>query len=92
MGLREKMAIKLNKPALYFIMAIFVVLTVGCATPGDPLMKAAKRGDTATIEALLAKGADVNVKNKGGKTALNIAASNGRTDVVYLLKKAGTKE
>ncbi|MFQ5816389.1 MAG: ankyrin repeat domain-containing protein [Terriglobia bacterium] len=37
-------------------------------------------------------GADVNAKDKDGKTALMMATRTGHTTVVQLLKKAGAKE
>jgi uncharacterized protein len=55
-------------------------------TPGEPtlaegatpLMRAAKNGDSAAIEALLDHGADVNLKQKNGTTALMFASGLGR--------------
>ncbi len=56
-------------------------------------MAAAKRGQTDIVQALLEAGADINAKDKYGKTtALMFAAANGHTDVVELLKKARAKE
>lgn len=43
------------------------------------------------VQALLDKGADVNIKAKDGATALSWAAKKGNTATVALLKKAGTK-
>jgi len=37
-------------------------------------------------------GADVNIKNRDGKTALMLAASGGHTGIVNMLKKAGAKD
>ena len=44
------------------------------------------------VKLLLAKGADVNVKNSKGKTALVIAKDKGKTEIVGMLERAGTKE
>ena len=44
------------------------------------------------VQALLEAGADINAKDKYGKTALMFAAANGHTAVVVLLMKAGAKE
>jgi ankyrin repeat protein len=41
---------------------------------------------------LLAAGADVNAKTKGGGTALMMAEKYGLTEIVQLLKQAGAKE
>jgi ankyrin repeat protein len=55
-------------------------------------MVSAQDGHTATVQALLDAGADVNTKSKFGWTALGLAAKEGHTAVVQLLKKAGAKE
>ena len=49
------------------------------------LHTAAKAGNTATVWALIAKGAKVNAKNKGGYTPLHLAARKGHKDVATLL-------
>jgi ankyrin repeat protein len=52
-------------------------------------IKAAERGDTVAMEALLAKGADVNTKGKYGWTALMYAAQRGDLTTVQLLLSKG---
>ena len=47
--------------------------------------------DVEMIQALLDKGADVNIKAKDGATALSWASKKGNTATVALLKKAGAK-
>jgi ankyrin repeat protein len=49
-------------------------------------------GRTDIIKLLLAEGADVNVKNSKGETALMIAKMRGRKEIVEILEKAGAKE
>ena len=56
------------------------------------MMFAAERGHTETVKALLKAGANLNAKDKEGKTALKYAKENSHTETVQLLKKAGTKE
>ena len=56
---------------------------------GTPLMRAAKKGHRATIEALLDVGADPNLKDPGGVTALMIAAAKPMVDNVALLLDRG---
>jgi ankyrin repeat protein len=50
-----------------------------------PLMDAASAGELKAVEALLAKGADVNAQDKFGGTALVYAAREGYTEVVRIL-------
>jgi outer membrane protein assembly factor BamB len=51
----------------------------------DNLFEAARKGDVATVKALLDKGVDVNAKSDYGLTALGFAADNGHVEVVKLL-------
>lgn len=53
------------------------------------LLRAARRGDTQTVQRLLASGASVNACNQHGWTALMRAAQNGHTECVRLLLQAG---
>ncbi len=68
-------------------------VTFRCLLPTDPafaqyhLHNAAGRGDPAVVEALLAKGADVNAKDESGITALMWAS--GHLDVVQALLAEG---
>src|SRR6185503_14224273 len=48
-------------------------------------------GYTTIVQALLDGGADVNVKNKMGKTPLDIAEAQGFSKIAQLLKQAGTR-
>lgn len=53
---------------------------------GDsPWLKAAEANDLKTINELIAKGVDVNERDKGGRTALVIAVKNQYTDMVKVL-------
>ena len=58
----------------------------------DSLIRAAGRGHIDTVKALLEAGADLNAKDKEGKTALMYAKEKNHTEIVHLLKKAGAKE
>src|SRR5262245_50940140 len=65
-----------------------LVLLASGAPPADvkeELWAAARRGDAATVKALLDKGADVNARTPYGATALSFAADKGHLDVVKLL-------
>jgi ankyrin repeat protein len=50
---------------------------------------AARRGDTASIRARLAEGADVNARDRHGQTALMLAAQAGHADAVDALIVGG---
>jgi hypothetical protein len=54
------------------------------------LVAAAKSGDVALVEKLLAEGANVNARNKSGETALMKAAWHGHTETVQFLLEKGT--
>jgi outer membrane protein assembly factor BamB len=53
----------------------------------EDLWAAAKKGDAKAVEALLAKGTDVNAKTEYGVTALHYAADKGHVEVVKVLLK-----
>jgi ankyrin repeat protein len=55
------------------------------ADPGEELWAAARKGDAPAVEALLARGADVNAKTHYGATAFWFAAYKGHAPVVTLL-------
>ncbi len=59
---------------------------------GEPaLVIAARAGNTATVDVLLAGRAKVNERNRYGDTALMIAALNGRMDIVKRLRVRGAE-
>jgi len=70
------------------LLVVSVGLLSSCASIG-PLMHASKEGNIAQVNALLAKGADVNVKDSHGLTALMLASQNGHSEVVKLLLAKG---
>jgi hypothetical protein len=53
------------------------------------LLKFKYEGDAPAIEFLLDRGADVNAAAQGGKTALHVAAVNGRAEALKLLIERG---
>ncbi len=55
-------------------------------------MWATSRGYTKAVQLLLQAGADVNLKNQGGYTALMLAEFNEYQDVARLLRAAGAVE
>lgn len=56
----------------------------------DTLGQAAGRGDIVAVQSALRRGADVNYQFEGW-SALYLAASNGRADVVKLLLESGAR-
>jgi ankyrin repeat protein len=52
-----------------------------------PLERAASWGRRDVVELLLARGANPALKDKNGKTALDLAVANGQDDVVAVLQK-----
>ena len=56
-----------------------------------PLHKAAYEGYREIVELLIAKGADVNAKNRYGTTPLDDAIQQKRTETADLLRKHGGK-
>ena len=56
------------------------------------LVLASYNGRTDIVKILLAAGADINLRNKYGKTALYYAAQERYIDIQILLREAGAKE
>jgi len=56
---------------------------------GQVLLQATEAGDMVQMEALLAKGAEINARNAYGWTPLHVAAAGGDPAVVALLLQHG---
>jgi ankyrin repeat protein len=87
---------KMKKVKFLVLAALFLTpFLLTHAAFGDinsELMKAAEAGDSAKVEQLLKKGADVNAKNKYGDNALKIAASKANNRIMVILIEAGARE
>lgn len=53
-------------------------------------MAAAKNGHIEIVKTLLTKGADLNARDKSGKTAFELAPTRANTELVQLLKVAAS--
>ena len=74
------------------VLGLLCVVSMLAAAPAadDPLLAdAAMRGDLDTVRSLLDRGADVNVAQGDGMTALHWAAERGDLDMVEVLLEAG---
>jgi hypothetical protein len=58
-------------------------------SPAEAFVAAARAGDLAAMQKLLARGVDVNAKDKDGGTALMAASAQGHLDVVQALLENG---
>ncbi len=75
---------------LFGSFTVTLLAMLGCrAQPRTPLGAAIQGEDVREVEALLARGADANEKDPGGRTALMWAARYGDTDSIRLLLQAG---
>jgi ankyrin repeat protein len=66
-------------------------VAVAVAQSGSAVADAAQRGDTAAVKTLLGKGADVNLAQGDGMTALHWAALNGDVATMNVVLGAGAK-
>jgi hypothetical protein len=76
---------------LRIVMLAAVAVFVHADDITDDLLAAARKGDAATVKALLDRGANVNAKSPYGSTALFFAADHGHADVVKLLLDRGAE-
>ena len=74
-----------------FLTIVLAPGGIGRAAGDNPLVEAAKKGDVATVRALIAKRADVNEPSRDGSTALLWAAYNADLPMAQALIAAGAK-
>src|SRR6266581_8006491 len=77
--------------ALVMAAALLLTLAALAADTQPDLLEAARKGKTAQVETLLAHGADVEMRDKNGRTPLMLAAQYGRTATVKLLLAKGAR-
>ena len=73
-------------PALVLLLSVPALAGAGAE---DPLIEAVRRTDTADVRTLLAQGADVNVRQGDGATALHWAAHRNDLETTVVLLDAG---
>ena len=75
------------------LIVVLLIALTGCReslkTEDAGLLAAARTGHSGTVRDMIASGANVNVKDEEGNTALIEAARNGHDDVVRTLLAAG---
>ena len=72
-----------------FIVSSLILLLSGCGANNEALHIPAGKGDLASIQQELAKGADVNAKDAAEQTPLMYASESGRLDIVKYLVENG---
>jgi ankyrin repeat protein len=88
---------KAMKKVLVSILSLAIILSLsqlaagqtGANSQNNPLLQAAAQGNTAVVQQLLDKGANIESKDKNGYTALILAAVFNNTEVVKLLLARG---
>lgn len=74
------------------LLTLLFIVPLSCTSytsSGTELMEAAGKGDISRVNELLAKGADVNIKNNDGQTALMFASDRGHVETVKVLMDKG---
>lgn len=84
-----------SQDSMYPLWALLVVAVVA-ASSAEPfqydkhaLANAAEKGDVDALVALIANGAEVNEKDRAGRTALHHAAAQGHVNVLQTLLERG---
>ena len=92
---------------IVLLLAALVTVPIGCgltrraksetateleAKPAGALHKAVADGDIERVKSLIAKGVDINTRDKEGRTALTLAKENEHKEIVVLLRMHEAKE
>ena len=79
-----------NVPVLKLLLAGGIPADIKDAVLGvSPLLEGARNGQLEVVQTLLAKGANANIRNNEGQTALITAVKNNKKAVVKVLLKKG---
>jgi ankyrin repeat protein len=71
-------------------VAVPIILLASLLTAcSDPIVGIVDKGDTQSVERLLAEGADVNARNRAGDPLLAVAIRKGHLDIVRMLLDRG---
>ena len=75
------------------LTAIAAVMLVWCGNPeaNRALLDAAEKGNIEAVKQHLDAGADVNAKDRGGQTPLDLAIQQKKPETTELLRKHGGK-
>jgi cytohesin len=75
--------------AIILVLALVLVFRLSARETGGSLREAVVAGNLKQVQAFIDGKADLSAKGKDGKTALILAAENGRADVLAALLAAG---
>ncbi len=82
-----------QRRGVFLTVAVLAITLLAGAVPADdsPLLEATKRGDVAAVRSLLEEGADPNVAQGDGLTALHLAVQEGNLEMAEVLLGAGAR-
>ena len=75
--------------SVWLVSLVLCWAATAAAGPLEDLIKAASDGNADAVQALLAKGADIDAKDDLGRTALIVASEHGHLDAVQTLLAKG---